>query len=91
MYFGKREINCCWYWYSNVQLNQEDVQIALKNLASFTNCVSDVHDTQVDEAKNRKKLQSGSIRISDVEFGIGLEILGKISEKCFLRLYHRLQ
>ena len=53
-------------------INQEDVQIALKN------CVSDVHDTKVDEAKNRKKLQRGSIRISDVEFGIGLEILGKI-------------
>ena len=59
-------------------INQEDVQIALKNFASFTNCVSDVHDTKVDEAKNRKKLQRGSFRISDVEFGIGLEILGKI-------------
>ena len=78
MYYGKREINCWWYWYSNVQLNQEDVQIALKNFASFTNCVSNVHDTQVDEAKNRKKFQSRSIRISDVEFGIVLEILGNI-------------
>ena len=74
MYFGKKEINCCCYWCSNVQLNQEDVQIALKNFSSYTNCVSDVHDTQVDEAKNRKKLQSGSIRISDVEFGIVSEI-----------------
>ena len=78
MSFGKREINCCWYWYSNVQLNQEDVQIAFQNFASFRNCVSDVHDTRVDEANNRKKLQSGSIRISDVEFGTRLEILGKI-------------
>ena len=78
MYYGKREINCCWYWYSNVQLNQEDVQIALKSFASFINYVSNVHDTQVDESKNRKKLQSGSIRISDVEFGIVLEILGKV-------------
>ena len=78
MYFCKREINGCWYWNSNVQLNEKDVQIAFKNFAPFTNCTSDVHDTQVDEAKNRKKLQSDSIRISDVEFGIGLEILGKI-------------
>ena len=61
-----------------MQLNQEDVQIAFKHFASFTNCISDVQDTRLDEAKNRKKLQSGSIRGSDVEFGIGLEILGKV-------------
>ena len=78
MYFGKREINCCFYWNSNVQLNQEDVQIEFKNCAPFTNCISDVHDAQVYEAKNREKLQSRSIRISDVQFGIGLEMLGKI-------------
>ena len=60
-----------------MQINQEEVQIAFKNCAPFANCISDVHDTQVDEAKNRRKLQSGSIRISDVEFGIRLEILGK--------------
>ena len=78
MYFGKREINCCWYSNSNVLLNQKDIQIAFKNFTPFTNCISDVHDTQVDEAKNEKKLQSGIIQISDVEFGIGLEILGKI-------------
>ena len=61
-----------------MQLNQEDVQIAFKIFAPFTNCISDVHNTQMDEAKNRKKLQSDSIQISDVEFGIALEFLDKI-------------
>ena len=63
---------------SNVQLNQEYVQVVFKNCAPFTHCISDIHNTRVDDAKNKRKLQSGSIRISDVGFEITLEILSKL-------------
>ena len=49
-----------------MQRNQEHVQVAIKNCASVTNCISDIRNTRVDEAKNRRKLQIDSIRVSDI-------------------------
>ena len=57
-----------------MQLNQENVQVAFQSYAPFTNCIPDTLNTQVDETKNRRRLRRGSTRISDISFGIGLEI-----------------
>ena len=34
-----------------MELSQEDVQVASKSCTPFTNCISDIHNTRVDEAK----------------------------------------
>ena len=60
-----------------MELSQDNVQVASKSCAPLIYCISDIHNTQVDEDKNRRKRESGSIRISDIEFGNGLEILSK--------------
>ena len=44
----------------NVQLNQEDIQVAF---SPFINSIFNIHKTQVDETKNRMKLRDDSIRI----------------------------
>ena len=58
-----------------MQRNQEHVQVAFKNCASVTNCISDIRNTRVDETKNRRNLRIDSIRVSDILFGIELETL----------------
>ena len=47
----------------NVQLNQEDIQVAFKDCSPFINSIFNIHKTQVDETKNRMKLRDDSIRI----------------------------